>query len=56
MEREKKKKKAQRHPAHRGKTWLIILVHRLVKTPDAEATDVEHELYSVILSKGFEHP
>ena len=53
--REKKKKSTKKF-AHRGKTWLIILVHRLVKSPDVEAADTEHELYSVILSKGLEHP
>lgn len=52
----REKKKAQRSSAHRGKTRLIILVHRLVKSPDVEAADTEHELYSVVLSKGLEHP
>lgn len=45
------RQKAQRSAAHRGKTWLIILVYRLVKYPDAESADVEHEPYSTILSK-----
>ena len=44
LEREKE---ARRSSAHRGKTWLIILVHRLVKSPDVEAADMEHELYTL---------
>ena len=45
------RQKAQRSAAHRGNTWLIILIHRLVKSPDAESANMEHEPYSAILSK-----